>query len=79
MVQSGNTWNSAVVYAPQVTSNGFGFSYDQQIDVPYRIQISTNLIDWVNISSGQGSGRPTNFVYAVSSNYPAQFVRIVSP
>ena len=79
MVQSGNTWNRVLMNAPQATSNGFVFLFDQQIDVPYHIQTSTNLLNWGNFYSGIGSGQPTNFVYTASTNYPAQFFRIISP
>ena len=79
MVQSSNTWNPILINAPQATSNGFVFSFNQQIDVPYHIQASTNLLNWENVYSGIGSGQPTNFTYSASGNYPARFFRIVSP
>ncbi len=79
LVQSGNTWNPSTLTASQLSSNGFAFSYNQQVDVPYRIQSSTNLLYWANVYSSVGSGEPTNFVYTVSSNNVAQFFRIASP
>jgi len=79
MVQSGDTWNRTLINVPQATSNGFAFSYNQQVNVPYHIQSSTNLLTWVNACSGIGSGQPTNFIFTASTNYPAQFFRIVSP
>ncbi|HEX3856238.1 MAG TPA: hypothetical protein VHY30_02945 [Verrucomicrobiae bacterium] len=79
MLQSGNTWNPALLTTSQSNSNGFTFSYNQQIDVPYHIQMSTNLLNWVNLYSGTGTGQLTNFTYSASSNYPARFFRIVSP
>lgn len=79
MVQSDNTWNPVLINMPQATSNGFVLSYNQQIDVPYHIQASTNLLNWENVYSGIGSGQPTNFTCPVSGNFPGRFFRIVSP
>lgn len=79
MMQSGNTWNPPLLTTPQSTSNGFNFSYKQQVDVPYRIQSSSNLLDWVNVYSGTGTGQLTNFTWSAPGNSPAQFFRIVSP
>lgn len=79
ILQSGNTWNPALINAPQATATGFTFSYNQQIDVPYRIQSSTNLVNWENVYSGVGSGQPTNFTYSASGSSSSQFFRIISP
>jgi len=79
LAQSGNIWNPPALISAQVASNGFGFSYNEQVDVPYRILASTNLSNWATVYSGVGTGQPTNFVYTISSNGPAQFFRMVSP
>jgi hypothetical protein len=79
MVQSGNTWNPAVLTASPSMPNGFNFLYNQQVDVPYRIQISTNLLNWADLYRGTGTGQLTNFNYTGALNSQAQFFRIVSP
>jgi hypothetical protein len=79
LLQSGNVWTPAALSAPQFTPNGFSFSYNQQVDVPFRIQISTNLVDWQDRYSGIGTGQPTNFLFGATSNSPQTFFRIVSP
>jgi hypothetical protein len=78
LVQSGNTWNASAIYSPQLTSNGLNFAFNEQIDVPFHIQTSTNLLDWVNIYNGVGSGAPINFDTATSGT-SAEFFRIASP
>lgn len=79
IIQSGDTWLPATLSLPQATPDGFRFSYRQQIDVPYRIQSSTNLVDWANRYSGIGSGQTTNFTWNSSVDHPAHFFRLVSP
>ena len=79
LFQSGNIWNPATLGPSSSGSDGFNFSYTQQIDVPYHIQASTNLADWTNVYAGIGIGQPTNFLSPVSSNDPGRFFRIVSP
>lgn len=79
LMQSGNTWCPALISSPQATSNSFGFTYNQQIDVPYHIQTSTNLFNWENLYSGTGSGQLTNYIYTKSTDSLARFFRIVSP
>jgi hypothetical protein len=79
LFQSANIWTPATLTPSQSDSNGFTFSYNQQIDVPYRIEASTNLVSWKTIYTGIGSGQTTNFIVSTSSNYPAQFFHIVSP
>lgn len=79
LIQSGNLWNPTTLTPSPASTNGFSFSYNQQVDVPYRILSSTNLSNWETIYSGAGSGQPTNFSYVTASNFPARFFRIVSP
>jgi hypothetical protein len=79
LVQSGNTWSQPTMASSQMTVGGFAFSYNQQVDVPFHVQTSTNLLDWQNIYSGIGTGQPTNFVFSATSNSPSAFFRIVSP
>jgi hypothetical protein len=79
LIQSGNLWNPTTLNPSPNASNGFSFSYNQQVDVPYRILSSTNLSKWETIYSGAGSGQPTNFTCVTTSNSPARFFRIVSP
>ncbi len=42
----------------------------QQIDVPYRIQTSTNLLNWADVGSGVGTGQLTNFTYSAFRHFP---------
>jgi hypothetical protein len=79
LFQSGNVWTPATLGPSSIGANRFNFSYNQQIDVPYHIQASSNLADWTNVYAGIGIGQPTNFLFPVSSNDPGRFFRIVSP
>ena len=79
LIQSGNLWQPAQLTTPHAVTGGFSFTFNQQVDVPYHIQASTNLVNWLNVSSGTGSGLPTNYLYTASTNDPARFFRIVSP
>lgn len=79
LVQSGNTWAPTALNMPQLQSNGFAFSYNQQIDVPYNIQTSTDLVNWDSVYSGAGTGQVTNYVYTTITDFPTRFFRIVSP
>jgi hypothetical protein len=80
LIQSGNLWKPPVINAmPQVKSGGFVFSYNQQIDVPYRVQVSTNLLSWQDVYAGVGTGVMTNYTDTVSGNGVGRFFRIVSP
>ena len=79
MVQSGQTWKAAAINPLQATPGGFLFSYNQQIDVPYRIQNSSNLVNWQTIFNGIGSGQATNYLDKTSVNNNAEFYRLVSP
>jgi hypothetical protein len=77
--QSGNTWNPPSLSLPHSTPKRFTFAFNQQIDVPYRIQTSSNLLDWGDVYGGVGTGQTTNFNYSATSNEPAKYFRIVSP
>ena len=79
LVQSANTWAPAALNAPQLQSNGFAFSYNQQVDVPFNIQTSTDLVNWESVYSGNGNGQVTNYVYTTITDFPTRFFRIVSP
>jgi hypothetical protein len=79
IVQSGQTWNAALINQPTSAPNGFQFSYLQQVDVPYRIQSSSNLVNWETVFSGVGSGQVTNYLDETSANNNAEFYRLVSP
>ena len=79
LIQSGNMWNPALLVSNSSVSNRLTFAYTQQLDVPYHIQTSTNLMGWVNIYGGTGSGQPTNFDYSAFGTNTRQFFRIVSP
>jgi hypothetical protein len=79
LMQSGNTWSPAPINSPQATSDQFSFAYDQQMDVPYRIQSSTNLVEWTDLYRGVGTGQSTNFTVIISTNNPARFFRIKAP
>jgi len=79
IIESGNTWLPATLSLPQAAPDRFRFSYLQQIDVPYRIQASTNLVDWETRFSGIGSGQTTNFTWNSTLGHPAHFFRLVSP
>jgi hypothetical protein len=79
LLQSGSFWSAALINTPQSTPNGFTFFYTQQVDVPYRIQATTNFLNWETLCSGVGSGQPTNFIYTATANSPARFFRIVTP
>jgi len=75
--QSANSWRPASFRLLQGVANQLTLSYTQQIDVPYRIQSSANLKNWIDIYHGAGAGQATNFVCAASNT--AQFFRIASP
>ena len=79
LMQSGNAWSPATISSPQKSPAGITFSYNQQVDVPYRIQASTNLVNWQTVSTGMGSGQPATFFHPTSADCRAQFYRIVSP
>ena len=79
LLQSGTTWNATALTASAKNSHSFIISYTQQIDVPYRIQSSTNLFSWQDIYRDYGSGMPTNFIYTTAANDSAHFFRIISP
>ena len=79
LLQSANTWESATLTPSPIDSNAIRFLFSQQIDVPYRILASTNLLHWECLYTGIGSGRATNFDVLISSDYPTRFFRIVSP
>ena len=79
LLQSGNTWKPATLTPSPIDSNAFRFLYNQQLDVPYRILASTNLLHWECLYTGIGSGRATNFDVLITSDYPTRFFRIVSP
>jgi hypothetical protein len=79
LIQSGNTWQPAQLTVPHVATSGFAFTFNPQVDVPYHVQASTNLINWINVGNGTGSGQPTNYLYSAITNGPEQFFRLVSP
>ena len=79
MIQSQSILEPAVFTSAQANAGSFNLAYNQQIDLPYRIQASSNLISWETVFSGMGSGQPTNLNFPASVNYPSRFFRIVSP
>jgi hypothetical protein len=76
MLQSGQL--PPAVLSCQSASNQFSFGYCAQPDLPYRIQESTNLIQWTTAYSATGSGQPGTYGEALAGG-GGKYFRIVSP
>jgi hypothetical protein len=76
MLQSGQL--PPTVISSQSSSGQFSFSYCAQPDLPYRIQESTNLIQWSTAYSATGSGQPTTYSEPLADS-GGKYFRVVSP
>ena len=76
MLQSGQL--PPTVISSQSASNQFSFSYYAQPDLSYRIQGSTNLIQWTTTYSATGSGQPGTYSEPLAAG-GGKYFRLVSP
>jgi hypothetical protein len=76
MLQSGQL--PPTVLSSQSSSNQFSFSYCAQPDLPYRIQESTNLIQWTDAYSATGGGQPSTYSEPLAGS-GGKYFRVVSP
>jgi len=76
MLQSGQL--PPTVISSQSASKQFSFSYYAQPDLPYRIQESTNLIQWTTAYSATGSGQPSTYSEPLAGS-GGKYFRVVSP
>ena len=76
MLQSGQLPPTVISY--QSASKQFSFSYYAQPDLPYRIQESTDLIQWTTAYSATGSGQPSTYSEPLSGS-GGKYFRLVSP
>ncbi len=79
LIRSQNTWEPPVVNAAHAANNGVQISFMGQMDVPYQIQTSTNLVNWYSLEYGTGSGQTTNIILAVSPGDVEHFFRVIFP
>ncbi len=66
------------ICSPRITSNQLSFSVNVWDGVSYRIQASTNLLEWTDVYSSTSSGQPALYTEAISNAIPAKFFRVVS-
>jgi hypothetical protein len=59
----------AVLHLPAELAPGF----------PYRLQASTNLVNWLNLSTNTPGSTPFTFTDPLGPAYPERFYRLVTP
>jgi sugar lactone lactonase YvrE len=71
-------FNNPAVVATNA-STAFGFGVTLLTNLSYRIQISSNLINWTAFTNFTATNPPFNFVDSSLSTNPARFYRVVTP
>jgi hypothetical protein len=59
--------------------DGFPFDLNLPLGSSYRIQSSTNMTQWTDLTNFTGTGAPFPFTDATATNRARTFYRIVSP
>jgi hypothetical protein len=65
---------------PKVTTNkAFSMTISGELGRQYRIQVSTNLVTWGDITNLISTSATWQFIDSLLTNYPQRFYRVASP
>jgi hypothetical protein len=68
------------VSKPKVTTNkAFSMTISGELGRQYRIQVSTNLVTWGDITNLISTNATWQFIDSLLTNYPQRFYRVASP
>ncbi len=73
------TGSAARLFAAPGDNGSLNLHYTQQNGVPYRLQSSADMVHWLDLFSGAGSGQPASFPVPATPASPARFFRLVTP
>ena len=77
ILQSDDTF--VPIFNERLTLSGFRFEVLPRRDDTYRVQASSNLVDWGTIYEGTGDGRTNVIIDFASGQIFSRFFRVVSP
>lgn len=59
--------------------SGFSFSMNAVVGQTYRIDVSTNLVNWMSLTNIVPAQTPFEFFDSTATNYPSRFYRVALP
>ncbi len=67
-----------LISTPRIVSNLLSLYVNVWDGVSYRIQASSNLLQWTDVYSSTSSGQPVLYTETISNAVPARFFRVIS-
>jgi hypothetical protein len=79
ILQSGSSTFTLQMAMPRVAQNVFSSQISLQSEKSFRVEASSNLMDWVDIGTGDPLHKASVFKDPLPANAPRRFYRAVSP